>query len=159
MPDTVTSVGSSAFTSSSITSYPFSSTSPLTAIPLACFNNCSGLTSASVHSGVTSIGNSAFGSSGLTSITLPNGLLSIGSSAFSYTSIASVTIPASITSIGSYAFFYNTSLSTVNILATTAPTLGSGIFGLTSSLTEIHVPVGATGYPATIDGKTVVFDL
>jgi len=63
-----------------------------------------------------------------------------------------------VTSIGSYAFALCTSLATVNCLATTAPTLGSRAFyGI--SATEIHVPVGATGYTSTYGGLTVVFDL
>lgn len=47
------------------------------------FENCSGLTSVTIGSGVTSIGNYAFsGCSGLTSITIPDSVTSIGVSAF-----------------------------------------------------------------------------
>ena len=48
------------------------------------FKGCSGLTSLTLPSGVTSIGHSAFsGCSGLTSLTLPSGVTSIGTSTFS----------------------------------------------------------------------------
>jgi len=63
-----------------------------------------------------------------------------------------------VTTIGSYAFDSASSLATVNCLATTAPTLGSDVFNNISA-TEIHVPVGATGYTATYGGLTVVADL
>jgi hypothetical protein len=93
-------------------------------------------------------------------ITVHSGVTSLGSSAFSNTTaMTSCTLPATVTSIGSYAFYYASSLSTLNILATTAPTFGSNVFFQVNSLTEIHVPTGATGYPASIEGKTVVFDL
>jgi hypothetical protein len=63
-----------------------------------------------------------------------------------------------VTSIGSYAFALCSSLATVNCLATAAPTLGSfAFYGVAS--TEIHVPVGATGYGTTYGGLTVVADL
>ena len=67
-------------------------------------------------------------------------------------------MPSSVTSIGSYAFGYSQNLSTINCLATTAPSLGSGAFAYTGNGT-IHVPVGATGYGTTYGGLTVIADL
>ncbi|MQP20529.1 leucine-rich repeat domain-containing protein, partial [Prevotella copri DSM 18205] len=50
----------------------------------SAFSGCSGLTSLTLPSSVTSIGESAFsGCSGLTSLTLPSSVSSIGESAFS----------------------------------------------------------------------------
>jgi hypothetical protein len=84
---------------------------------------------------------------------------SIGNYSFaSCSSLPSITFPDGVTSIGSGCFYYCTSLATINCLATTAPTLGSGVFSGTLT-TEIHVPVGATGYGATYGGLTVVADL
>jgi hypothetical protein len=110
---------------------------------------------------VTSIGSFAFSScTSLPSITIPNAVTSIGSYAFyGCTSLSSITIPNGVTSIGSSAFNSCTSLATINCLATTAPTL-SGVNHFTGvAATEIHVPVGATGYGATYGGLTVIFDL
>ena len=60
IPDSVTSIGNSAF------------------------SGCSGLTSVTIPDSVTSIGNYAFsGCSGLTSVTIPNSVTNIGYSAFS----------------------------------------------------------------------------
>ena len=82
IPDSVTSIGDSAFSS------------------------CTGLTSLTISNGVTNIGNSAFWNcTGLTSVTIPDSVTSIGYSAFEYcTGLTSVTIPDSVTSIGNRAF-------------------------------------------------------
>ena len=64
------------------------------------------MTSITIPSSVTSIGNRAFeGCSSLTSITIPNSVTSIGDHAFNgCSSLTSITIPNSVTSIGEGAF-------------------------------------------------------
>ena len=123
------------------------------------FYYCNNLNSVTLPDSVTSIGVQSFARSGLPSITLPSSVTSIGSNAFFYCfSLSSITMPSSTTSIGSGAFAYCTSLATINCLATTAPTLGATAFSNTSA-TQIHVPVGATGYGTTYGSLTVVADL
>ena len=70
------------------------------------FYNCSGLTSLSLPSGITSIGWEAFsGCSGLTSLSLPSGITSMGNEAFSGCScLTSLSLPSGLTSIGYNAF-------------------------------------------------------
>ena len=82
IPDSVTSIGSTAFA------------------------NCSNLTSITIPDGAINIGNDAFfGCLGLTDITIPDKVTSIGSSAFQACSnLTSITIPDSVTSIGKNAF-------------------------------------------------------
>ena len=76
---------------------------------------CTSLTSITIHSGVTSIGNWAFYEcSSLTSIEIPAGVTSIGDSAFAYcSSLTSIEIPAGVTSIGSWAFGYCSNLEII----------------------------------------------
>ncbi len=70
------------------------------------YNNHSSITSVTIGTGVTSIGERAFDEcSGLTSVTIPNSVTSIGEYAFrDCSSLTSVTIPNSVTSIGYAAF-------------------------------------------------------
>src|SRR5574344_609399 len=59
-----------------------SKTYNVTSIGISAFYNCSELTSVTIPSSVTSIGESAFKSSGLTSVTIPTSVTSIGENAF-----------------------------------------------------------------------------
>ena len=81
------------------------------------FSYCSSLTSISIPSSVTSIGNGAFNECrSLTFINIPPSVTSIGESAFSYcTSLPSINIPSSVTSIGDYAFNSCSSLTTITV--------------------------------------------
>jgi len=138
--------------------------SNVTSIGGNAFSNCQSLTSATIGNSVTSIGSYAFYyCSGLTSITIPDRVTTLGAYAFQgCTSLTSIIIPDSVTSIGSAAFYFCSSLATLNCLATTAPTLDtSGAGGAFDNIaaSDIHVPVGATGYGTTYGGLTVVADL
>ena len=106
IPNSVTSIGGSAFSScTGLTSITIPDS--VTSIGDWAFNNCSKLTSITIPNSVTSIGDWAFSyCSGLTSITIPNSVTSIGSGAFWYcTGLTSITIPNSVTSIGEDAFY------------------------------------------------------
>jgi len=108
--------------------------------------------SVTVKSGVTTIGNDAFGKysyddptyTRLTKVTLPSTITSIGTDAFgSCTALTSITIPAKVTSIGNYAFRGCTSLATVT-LQKGLKTIGSYAFQDCTKLRSITIPSSVT---------------
>ena len=123
IPDSVTSIGSSAF------------------------SGCTGLTSVTIPDSVTSIDSSAFyGCTRLTSVIIGNGVTSIGSSAFSgCTGLTSVTITDSVTSIGSAAFSDCSGLTSVTI-GKNVTNIGNAAFIRCSGLTKILVANGNAKY-------------
>lgn len=81
------------------------------------FSNCSGLTSVTIPSSITSISSEAFKNSpNLTSVSIPGSVTSIGLRAFyGCTGLTSLTLPSSVTMIDDYAFTSCTSLTTLTI--------------------------------------------
>ena len=95
-----------------------------------------------IPASVTSIGESAFGSSGLTSITIPDSVTSIGHSAFLGSRLGSITIPDSVTSIGASAF-RGSGLTSVTI-PDGVTSIGEEAFSLCQSLTSVIIGNGVT---------------
>ena len=144
IPNSVTSIGSSAFRNcSSLTSVTIPNS--VTSIGSSAFRNCSSLTSVTIPNSVTSIGEWAFyGCSGLTSVTIPNSVTSIGESVFEDCSgLTSVTIPNSVTSIGNYAFYNCTGLTSVTI-PNSVTSIGNSAFSSCSGLTSVTIPSSVT---------------
>jgi hypothetical protein len=138
-----TSIASSAFQGSSITSVTIPDS--VTTIPSGAFYFSSSLTSVSLGNAVTSIGTYAFAFTGITSISLPSSLRTLagyvfygstltslvipegtttvaGYSLFSAYSLTTVTVPSSITSMGEYAF-YNSPITTIYYCGSNASVL------------------------------------
>lgn len=112
IPNSVTSIGSSAFYGcSGLTSITIPNS--VTSIQDYTFYSCSGLITITIPDSVTSIGNSAFQYSGITSIVIPNSVTSIGNNAFSISKLTSITIPSSVTSIGNSLFSYCSRLESI----------------------------------------------
>ena len=112
------------------------------------FYGCSGLTSLTIPSSVTSIGWSAFsGCSGLTSLTIPSSVTSIGYYAFSGCSgLTSLTIPSSVTSIDDNAFSGCSGLTSIYVYPEKVPILGTGVFsGCDAKNCTVYVPIGTFG--------------
>ena len=109
------------------------------------FNNCVGLTSLTLPSGVTLIDYSAFeGCIGLTSLDIPSGVTEIGSSAFEGCSgLTSLDIPSGVTEIGRSAFSGCSGLTSIYVYAGKLPKMGSDVFnGCDSKKCIVYVPKG-----------------
>lgn len=109
------------------------------------FYGCSGLTSLTLPSSVTSIGRGAFyGCWKLTSLTIPSGVTSIGYSAFRGCSgLTSLTIPSSVTEIGWGAFRGCSGLTSIYVYPENLPELGIDIFtGCDAKNCTVYVPKG-----------------
>ena len=140
IPDSVTSIGDSAFRKcSSLQSVTIPNS--VTSIGNVAFWGCSSLQSVTIPDSVTSIGNEAFSHcSSLKSITIPDSVTSIGGSAFSgCSSLQSVAIPDSVTTIGDCAFFGCDSLQSVTI-PDTVTSIGDWAFFRCSSLQSVIIP-------------------
>ena len=169
IPDSVTSIGDSAFCiCTSLTSITIPDS--VTSIGEWAFAYCTSLTSITIPDNVTSIGQYAFyNCTSLTSITIPDSVTSIGSYAFKKctslasvtfgadsqltsigyeafrdcTSLTSITIPDSVTSIGGYAFSHCTSLTSITI-PDGVTSIGNGAFNNCTGLTSVTIGNGVT---------------
>ena len=150
IPNSVTSIGNSAFSGrSSLTSITIPNS--VTSIGKSAFGGCSSLKSVTIPDGVTSIGEYTFsGCSSLKSITIGNGVTSISDYAFrGCSSLTSITIGNGVTSIGKKAFSGCSSLKSVTI-PDGVTSIGYMAFNECDSLTSITIGNGVTsiGYMA-----------
>lgn len=127
LPDTLTSIGASAFSGNAIehVDLPASLTlldsgafsnnnlksidipSGIKTLTYSVFSQNTSLSHVTIPDTVTVIQASAFYNDGLTSLTLPNSVSSIENDAFSHNQIGSLVLPNSVKSVGSFAFAYN----------------------------------------------------
>ena len=109
------------------------------------FEGCSGLTSLTIPSSVTSISDYAFsGCSGLTSLTIPSGVTSIGDYVFyDCSGLTSLTLPSGVTSIGDWAFYGCSGLTSLTI-PSSVTSIGWSAFSGCSGLTSLTIPSGVT---------------
>ena len=162
IPNSVTSIGSSAFDNVKHIIYTGSATgSPWGAISINGFVDGDFVFSddkktqlvvyigtggdVSIPNSVTSIGSSAFyDCDGLTSVTIPNSVTSIGERAFyNCSGLTSITIPNSVTTIGGNAFFRCTGLTSVTI-PNSVTSIGDWAFSDCTRLTSITIPNSVT---------------
>lgn len=161
--DCVTTIDANCFNNwINVTSLTISSS--VTTIGYEAFRNCKALSSLTIPSGVTVIPeymceNCIY----LSNTNIPNGVISIGVNAYyDCLSLLNITIPASVASIGDDAFragYWSTEPQRtlmlnmnanrrVTVLATTPPTLGTGVFSIDTGDPDfasypIYVPAGS----------------
>ena len=166
VPNTVTTIGESAFASSphlslvilpnSIESFgqgAFARCYGLTSLHLPegfttisenMFFDCMGLTTLEIPSSVTRIEKSAFEMSYITHINIPESVTYIGESAFkSCTRLTSIDIPNSVTEIGPRAFYYCLELQSAH-LPETLGMIPESLFERCPSLSSIDIPATVT---------------
>jgi len=157
IPNSVTNIGSYAFSGTHLTSFDFP-TNIGENIGDGAFSDTL-LTNLIIPPSITSIGNGWFGGCAyLTNVTFPDTLTYIGPNAFGgCSSLLSTTIPASVTNVGSFAFYDTVFLNGI-YFAGNAPVLGMNAFGgendgLLYSATLYYLP-GTTDWTPTYGGYT-----
>ena len=116
----------------------------VTTLGASCFKDCSGLTSITIPSSVTSLGSYCFSCSGLKSITIPSSVTSLGDGCFCGCSgLTSITIPSSVTSLGEFCFSGCSGLTSITI-PSSVTSLGDYCFSGCRGLTSITIPSSVT---------------
>ena len=155
VPNSVTSIGDAAFELTNLTSAVINNGT----IGNRAFQNLSTLTSLTLNSGVTSIGQQTFKNLGITTVTIPSTVTSMGNAAFGFNdAITSAIINSTV--IGITAFYNSPLLSTIT-LSNNLLSIGNSAF-ITTGLTSITIPntvtsLGTSSFEDT-SLSSIVFD-
>lgn len=138
IPDTVDSIGKSAFENSGIMT--ISIPDSVQSIGESAFASCSGMTSIFLSDKITVIPDQCFYNSGLIQITLPKNLKTIEDRAFYGTQLETVEFPETVTEIGEQAFG-NSKLKEITIPGT-VKILAENNFSYCTSLEKVVLKDG-----------------
>ena len=143
LPDTLQSIGDSAFFESNIKNLSVLP-SGLTSIGSTAFANTQ-MTSVTIPGGVAEIGHEAFARSNLATVQLLNGIQVIGSGAFMCNNISEITIPESVEYI-SYSAFESNNISSL-VIPDTVTQLGSYSFA-SNPISKLTIGSGICEIPS-----------
>ena len=104
IPNTVTSIGESAFERNNLINVEIPSS--VTTIKVGAFAN-NKLTNVEIPSSISRIGDSAFADNKLTNVTIPSSVTLIAGFAFAYNKITSITFPDTLITLGCNVFYGN----------------------------------------------------
>ena len=157
IPDSVTSIGDSAFSGCHSLSNIVIPDS-VTSIGNYAFSSCCSLSGVIIPDSVTSIGNDSFRDcSSLSNIVIPDSVSNIGNYAFTLcTSLSNIVIPDSVTSIGTGAFSDCTSLSKI-VISDGVTSIGYCAFSRCYSLSNIVIPDSVTSIGEEAFGGCSIF--
>jgi len=114
----------------------------VTSYVVTSHSSCAG--TATIPSGVTSVGNDAFyNATALTGVTIPSSVNFIGTSSFRHTGLVTLVIPNSVISIGEIAFYDNPSITSLTI-STGITAIPANAFRSLTALTSLIIPSGVT---------------
>ncbi len=139
IPDTVTTIGGSAFWSSGLEEITLPSS--VTDIGMSAFCQCKNLRKVDLSNSKTDIAANAFAyCSNLTEVKLPSTLTELASYAFdSCTSLTEITLPDSVTELDAGAFYQCTSLQQVKFSKSLEKIDAKSFYGCTS-LADVTIP-------------------
>ena len=117
------------------------------------FNSVSGLNSVTIdYASNATLGVNQFRGSSITSLTIGSNPTSIGNSMFqNCAKLTTLVIPTNISSIGGYAFYNCSGLTSVTVESATPPTLGTWVFDDTNDC-PIYVPPESVNAYKAADG-------
>lgn len=138
MPNSITSIGNSAFAYCDLLS-SINLSDSLIFIGNDAFEFCEDLKNITLPNSVIDIGRGAFSFSGIESIIIPDGVTCLNLQLFSYSSLESIILPNSITKIDSYIFSNCKRLRNVT-LPNSITEIGYSIFERCENLKTIVVP-------------------
>ena len=115
------------------------------------YNYRSSITTITIQSGVTTIGNNAFRAAAVQQVTIPSTITTIGEYAFFNTSyLKNISVPSSVTSIGAYAYGYAGRSTTENqtlSIYNSVTSMGRGAFFKCSRLVTVTMGTGVKAIP------------
>ncbi|MCR4782873.1 MAG: leucine-rich repeat protein [Lachnospiraceae bacterium] len=155
VPDSVTSIGESAFASMENTSSVSMANNTVTSLGEGVFAGSSSLTRVTLSTGITEIPARTFQETALSSINIPSNVTTIGSQAFANTDLSTITIPANVSTIASDAFSDNQNLTAVNVESanSTFESVNGALY--TKGGTLKFVPIGISSLTVK-EGTTVI---